>query len=485
MCGLVGVAGNIQFSEKRVFANLLFMDQLRGKHSTGVAAIDKDSKVELFKEVGPPMNLFAHKDWFDDDFEIKRYGLKALIGHNRYATVGAKTADNAHPFHHGDVVGAHNGTLKYIYQIPEANKFQVDSEAIFYNFNKLGVKETMAHLNGAWALTWYNTESETMNFMRNDERPLYYVYTKDEDCLFWASDPEMLTLALDYSPVKYDPSGIFQFKPFLHYTLDMKGGLSVKNKSFEYDEEEIKGFTPPVASYQNHNHNTGYGNYFRDHANANLNVIAQGNRGTPPDDEEMKRMKAYVGKDIEFFIKGERMDYNKVPYLLAESVASNEYWEIRLYAKDHKRRAELLKDNGNSSYNAKVRKVNKRWDHTLSKPDVYMLIDLRTISEPSSWDTPMMDPNTDFLVIGGPDGTKGGDNIPFDWTPDLEYIGYKGEKLSYDQFIIATRHGCDWCCEDAENLHDPSKLKFFTPDSFICPICNRDGTASLYYRYAM
>ena len=493
MCGLVGVAGNIGYAEKRVFANLLWMDQMRGKHSTGVAAVDKKNEVELFKEVGPPINLFGHKDWFDDDFEIRRHGLKALIGHNRYATIGAKTAENAHPFTHGKITGAHNGTLKYLHELPNSRKFEVDSEAIFYNFDKLGVEDTMKHVNGAWALTWFNTESESLHFMRGgsngEDRPLHYVYSKDESCIFWASDPDMLELALEYSPVKF--SEIHEFKKFHLYTLDLKGGENgLKNKDFEYEDEQMLGFTPPVIKYEHNSHtNAGYGNNFRALTNAgnnNRGFLRQGNQGTPPDNEEMKAMKAYVGKDIEFFIKGERIDCNKVPYVLAESVATGEYWEIRLYAKDYKRREELLKDNGSSSYSAKVRKINSRWDPVLCKKDVYMLIDLRTISDPITWeanvldDGPVMDPNADFLVIGGPTGT---DSIPFKWTPEMEYTGYGGQKMDYEEFVHATRHGCDWCCEDAENLHDPSKLLFISKNSFLCPVCNADGSAGLLYAH--
>src|SRR6478752_252007 len=111
MCGLVGMAGTIYNQEKKAFRSLLESDARRGPHSTGVARIRHNNEVDLVKVLGRTWNLYAETDEFDDEDLIKGHGIKTLIGHNRFATVGKRIADNAHPFKHDHITGAHNGTL--------------------------------------------------------------------------------------------------------------------------------------------------------------------------------------------------------------------------------------------------------------------------------------------------------------------------------------------------------------------------------------
>ena len=50
MCGLVGVLGNITHKEEKAFHELLIVDVLRGKHSTGVAMVSAGGGVDVFKK---------------------------------------------------------------------------------------------------------------------------------------------------------------------------------------------------------------------------------------------------------------------------------------------------------------------------------------------------------------------------------------------------------------------------------------------------
>lgn len=144
----------------------------------------------MAKRTGSPFNLFHTKDYD----ELKRGFSKLLLGHNRYATQGKIDELNAHPFLCGHIVGAHNGTLDWHADIkPKAGG--TDSEAIFQHIADHGVEATLPKLSGAWCLVWYDLKDKTLNMIRNEKRPMSYVYSKDRKTIIWASEERMLDFA--------------------------------------------------------------------------------------------------------------------------------------------------------------------------------------------------------------------------------------------------------------------------------------------------
>lgn len=236
MCGLVGVVGNITYKEELAYKMLLKLDTVRGSDSTGSMSMSSLSNLSIAKCVGTPWELFQDYSWKSHTSGL----MRILIGHNRAATSGSVTRKTAHPFEFGSIVGVHNGTLTDQSLLEDSSMFSVDSENIFYHMDKNGLDHTLQRLEGAFALVWYDKPNRSVNFIRNSERPLFY--TNTGDCIFWASEPWMLQVALSSSNITFDE--IISMDEHKHYSVvvdhSAKYGSEVLGKPIVVDKVKFK-----------------------------------------------------------------------------------------------------------------------------------------------------------------------------------------------------------------------------------------------------
>ena len=219
------------------------MDTLRGEHSTGLAAVSRHTDtVTTFKKAVPGHEFLQYKQTDALFTGVNR----ALIGHNRFATKGLINAANAHPFTHGKITGAHNGTLVRQNLLPDHAMFDVDSENIIYSFDTIGVNETVSKLHGAYALTWWDAADSTFNLLRNSERPLYYLITKDNKTILYASEGEMLQAVANRNNIQFEKIQLLPKDTWTQWNIP-KGWKQGGNDLGPRKELHIEGYKPPLA----------------------------------------------------------------------------------------------------------------------------------------------------------------------------------------------------------------------------------------------
>ena len=195
MCGIVGYITLTNetrvLSKEKFFKEALFADTLRGKDSTGIMQLTDDFRWSWVKHC-----ISGDKFVKEKSFLAREVKAWCAVGHNRAATSGSIITDNAHPFMHEDIILVHNGTLRTTHNLPHVNhKLKVDSDLLTFNISQVEphkAYEILGKIQGAYALVWFDTRDETVNFARNDERPMHFGVSSTDDMLMFASDGHLL-----------------------------------------------------------------------------------------------------------------------------------------------------------------------------------------------------------------------------------------------------------------------------------------------------
>lgn len=301
MCGLVGLISKntmgMNRDQQEVFASLLFVDLLRGADSTGAFVVDYNGNVVVAKDATHSVDFIRSKEY---DLVNKRAfsnGM-ALIGHNRKATRGDIVDRNAHPFNvDNNIILVHNGTMTSDHK--KHADVEVDSHAIAHLIHeKKDVGKALSEFYGAYALIWYDVQAATINMIRNDQRPLWWMETPN--AWIWASTPDMLEFVRhrhDLKPI-VEPTELSDHV-LQTFKLDVvKKAWDVSNSKVELTRKAYS-YTAPNNSngnwpYPQYQQNHPYGGHrrhsFRDDDEDGWETYARTEWGIPADNNPPPRV---------------------------------------------------------------------------------------------------------------------------------------------------------------------------------------------------
>lgn len=223
MCGIIGGAGNIDFTGKKILKDMFYVNTLRGVHGCGLFSLFEDTvKGEkgdyyVLKKWEEPSNFISMtNEWTK---AITTNNNKVVIGHSRSATVGDIKTENNHPFKAGHIIGVHNGTIRGTFG-SHSKKFDTDSEAFYNEISEHGLKKAIEIIekdsySAAYALAYYDFDMKTVSLYRNKERPLFLA--KHKENFYWASEEAFLVFAFMRNGVEQKDVDIQEIKE--HYLV--------------------------------------------------------------------------------------------------------------------------------------------------------------------------------------------------------------------------------------------------------------------------
>lgn len=463
MCGIVGVAGKVTVKDEDVFKLLLILDAVRGIDSTGMAAIHANGEVSVVKQVGTTYDLMDDRRFTPALRRINR----AIIGHNRWATQGAVNRRNAHPFDFDSLVGVHNGSLTTKYLLDDAKDFTVDSENLFHHIDKKGLDDALKHTGGAWSLVWWDKYEDTLNFLRNKERPMHYCYNKAQDVVYWASEAWMLEVAL--SRIGVERTEVQSTEVDKHYCVEIdKAGKMTQRASVMRPSTYI----PYVAPKTNHQHGHKWNPAIVPASNEVVKQITQQTLGNVVvvGEEEKKSSpinikKGYVNsKGNTYQLISSDVDTHGATYIHCWD-ATAPYVNVRLYVKPDD---ELL-GRMDEFYRGDVKDVKVH-----EKEGTYYKLARETMKSISMQESETMRETVEGILKK--DQEDAADDVPFDPV----FKNHRGVVIDEDMWYAS--YGC---CQVCSGVVDPHyKFKFTLSSEAVCHECVEDKEVSQYINFA-
>lgn len=253
MCGIAGVMGSkLGFSEIQKFSDIFTFAQVRGAEGAGIISIPN-------KDVITPTNIRCRRTTWSSGHlvttqefsEVIKGDINLLLGHARQPTKGGNSIDNVHPHRFEHIYMIHNGTMSWVNgeSIPVGHS---DSKMVCRAIAQHGIRKFVDNSHGAYCLVWLDLKAQTLNFLRNDQRPLWMCEEKfsafvgsTTENVFWASEAWMLHVGLSrYSGYNKERHNFFQLPADKLYSYP----LDVKNQIADPVITEMKKIYP-VSTY--------------------------------------------------------------------------------------------------------------------------------------------------------------------------------------------------------------------------------------------
>lgn len=279
MCGIIGAIHTraLPANVDKFLKNALVVDAVRGAHSTGACILSKTGD-KLFYDIRKEAVCGGEFVETTYDPTKENSNVYAVIGHNRYATVGGITKATAHPFKVGNVIGVHNGTLTgdWRKKLDCGKKIEVDSNGLMHSLMYRGANKTFSSVSGAAAVVWTDILHNRTFVYRNSQRPLHYAHTTG-GVLIYGSEKLMLEWLIDRNNITVTPAGVQSFDTDTVYEIT---GGEVK----ELDKVEM--FREPVTYSENWGDYYGRGYYSRFQRDTSSSASECTNVTSGPDDND-------------------------------------------------------------------------------------------------------------------------------------------------------------------------------------------------------
>lgn len=438
-------------NDLKALTMLLHFDWIRGRDSTGLATVSKkDGAVSVVKQVGGPQYLFDSNNCFDHNSVWCGDASKVFIGHNRAATKGRVNEKNAHPFQQGDIVGAHNGTIRNVSRLEDGHKFEVDSEAIFYNLDKYQVEDVISSLDGAYALTWYDSADDTFKVIRNKERPLWWCRRIDGDVIYWASEKWMLHASIERLGIKISEPVMFDVDTLYSFDAKDLSRMEMRKKDW-VKKEKVFGYIPPVKAIYKKGGEANKSNPFPP---SHQTIMGRGSTSYNPSSKELIKLRALENQTIEFRMGDRKYGQGNVPYISAYPVDFKEDYDIRIFSHNNPKHDSWLDKKHGPIFTGKVKRFVQ--NYVRGKREYYLLIDLRTIKEK---EIPKQIPYNLIHEVNRP-------------SDEVYYMGYNGQFLNKEEITACSKKGCAGCGDPI--VLDEMYL-FVEHTEFLCNSCHTSG----------